>query len=93
VMTPEVTLELPRETRFNLVRVREHTPLGQRVGEFAVDVWKDGAWSPFGNGTSIGMCRILRSEQPVTATRVRLRIIKAEASPAISELALFAEGA
>lgn len=91
VTTPEVTLELPRDTRFNLVRLREHTPLGQRVGEFAVDIWNDGRWTPFGQGTSIGLCRILRSSQPVTAKRVRLRITKAAACPAISEFALFAE--
>lgn len=93
VTTAEVTLDLAHEARVNLVRLREHTPLGQRVGEFAVDVWKGDAWSPFGNGTSVGICRILRSDQAVMTKRVRLRITKAEACPAISELALFAEGA
>lgn len=93
VTTPDVTLELPREMRFNVVRVREHTPLGQRVGAFAVDVWKDGAWSSFATGTSVGICRILRSDQAVTTKRVRLRITDAAACPAISEFALFAEGA
>jgi alpha-L-fucosidase len=93
VTTAEVVLDLPHEAQFNLVRLREHTPLGQRVGSFAVDVWKGGQWASFGTGTSIGICRILRSDQPVTTKRVRLRITEAAASPALSELALFAESA
>jgi alpha-L-fucosidase len=42
VTTPELTLALGRERTFNVVRVREYLPLGQRVEAFALDVWKDG---------------------------------------------------
>ncbi len=92
VTTAEVTLELPREARFNLMRLREHTPLGQRVSAFAIDIWKDDGWSLFGEGTSIGMCRILRSPDYVTTKRVRLRVTEAAVCPAIAEFAVFAEG-
>ncbi len=93
VKTAEVTVELPRESRFNVVRLREHTPLGQRVRAFAVDAWREGKWSEIGNGTSIGICRLLRFDQPVTSARVRLRITEADACPALSEMGLFLEGA
>ena len=74
----------------NVVRVRENIKLGQRVDEFAIDVWRDGQWSEFGKATSIGAQRLLRG-QKVTTRKVRLRITKAAASPCISEFSLFAE--
>jgi len=39
-------------------------------------------------GTTVGVRRILRFE-PVTASRVRLRVTKARACPAVAEVALF----
>ena len=90
VHTPELVLDLKREVTFNVVRLREYLPLGQRIEAFAVDVWKDGQWMEFANGTSIGNCRLLRKEA-VTTSKVRLRITKAPVCPAISEFALFAE--
>jgi len=90
VLTPELVLEFKHEITFNVVRLREYLPLGQRVEAFAVDVWRDGRWTEFGTGTSIGSCRLLR-EQPATTSKLRLRILKAAACPAISEFGLFAE--
>ncbi len=90
ITTPELIINLRREQTFNVVRVREYLPLGQRVEAFAVDIWKDNAWLEFARGTSIGNCKLLRGK-PVTTTRVRLRITHAPVCPAISELALFAE--
>jgi alpha-L-fucosidase len=90
VRTPELVLNLKREVTFNVVRLREYLPLGQRVEAFAVDVWRDGHWTEFANATSIGSCRLLR-KQPVTTAKVRLRITQAPVCPAISEFALFTE--
>ena len=92
VTTPELVVDLGREQTFNVVRLREYLPLGQRVEAFALDVWKDGKWQEFATGTSIGNCKLLRGK-PVTTTKVRLRITKAPVCPAVSELALFAEPA
>ncbi|MHB0958349.1 MAG: hypothetical protein ACYC6N_02615 [Pirellulaceae bacterium] len=41
---------------------------------------------------AIGACRLVRST-PHTTSRIRLRITKAAACPALSEIALFAEPA
>lgn len=89
VKTPSVTIDLGRPSTFNLVRVREYIPLGQRVDSFAIDIWQNGDWTAFGTGTSIGMGRIVRSEKPVTTTRLRLRITGAAVSPALSEVGVF----
>jgi len=90
VRTAELVLQLKPDVTFNVVRLREYLPLGQRVEAFTVDVWRDENWTTFAAGTSIGNCRLLR-KQPVTTSRVRLRITQAAACPAISEFALFAE--
>jgi alpha-L-fucosidase len=90
IRTPDLTLDAGREITFNVVRLREYLPLGQRVEAFALDQWRDGRWVQFADATSIGSCRLVRSE-PITTSRIRLRIAQAPVCPAISELALFAE--
>jgi len=90
VRTPDLIVDFPRDVTFSIARVREYLPMGQRAEAFAVDVWKDGRWIEFARGTSIGNCRLLR-KQPVTTSKVRLRITQAPVCPAISEFALFAE--
>jgi alpha-L-fucosidase len=90
VKTSELTIDLGHERTFNVVRLREYLPLGQRVEAFALDAWRDGQWREFAAGTSIGNCRLVRSV-PITTSKVRLRITQAPVCPAIAEVALFAE--
>jgi alpha-L-fucosidase len=90
VTTPELVIDLKREVTFNVVRLREYLPLGQRVEEFVIDIWRDGSWREFASGTSIGNCRLLR-RQSATTSKVRLRITHAPVCPAISEFAIFLE--
>jgi alpha-L-fucosidase len=86
--TPELVLDLGKPVVFNVVRIREYLPLGQRVDAFALDSWSDGAWKPLASATSIGNQRLLRVPS-VSTTKLRLRITQADACPAISELGLF----
>lgn len=88
--TPTLTLDLRREVTLNVVRLREYLPLGQRVESIVVDTWRDGRWQEFGKATSIGNCRLIRGPA-VTTSRVRVRVTRAAACPAISEVALFSE--
>jgi alpha-L-fucosidase len=90
ITTPELIIDFGRQRTFNVVRMREYLPLGQRVEAFALDVWQDNEWREYARGTSIGNCKLVRGK-PVTTTKVRLRITQAPVCPAISELALFAE--
>ena len=89
VTTPELVLDLGEPRTFNVVRIREYLPLGQRIDSFALDCREGDKWVQFAEGTSIGNQRLLRTG-PVTTSRVRLRITKAAACPAISEVGLFA---
>ncbi len=91
VTTPELTVDLGKETTFNVVRVREQIALGQRIDAFALDAWQDGKWTAFAAGTSVGNCRLIRTAADITTTRVRLRITQAAACPCVSEFGLYVE--
>lgn len=92
VTTGDVVLEFDEPVTFNIVRMREYLPLGQRIDDWALDVWQDDAWQEFANGSAIGACRLVRGE-PRTTSKLRLRVTKAVACPAMAELALFLEPA
>jgi alpha-L-fucosidase len=90
VFRPELGVQFSGEKTFNVMDLREHLPLGQRIEAFAVDAWVDGAWQEVAQGTSIGNRRLLRID-PVTTTKVRLRITQAAACPALAEFGLYRE--
>jgi len=90
VKTPQAEIVLAHRATFNVIRIREDIRFGQRIDALEVDRWENG-WQPLASATSIGVRRLIRLPQPVTASRLRLRIAKASASPALSEFALFAE--
>ena len=90
VKTPSLVLDFGQPTTFNVVRIQEYLPLGQRVEAVGVDAWKDGGWSEVAGATSIGNCRLIRGPR-ITTARVRLRVTQAPVCPAISEVGLFVE--
>jgi alpha-L-fucosidase len=90
VRTAEVTFEFPAPVTFDVIRIREALPLGQRIRAVAIDVAaKGGKWTPLAKENSIGNCRLIRTESKINAPRVRLSITEAAASPALSEFGLF----
>ena len=91
VKTPQATFDLGRPAAFSVIRIREAVRFGQRIDAVAVDRWDAGAWQPVASATSIGPRRLVRLAQPVTASRLRLRVTQASASPVLSEFAVFAE--
>jgi len=87
----DLVLTLPEPVTFNVVDIREHVALGQRVDRFALHVDANGEWREYGSGSSIGTRRLLRSRS-CTTRRVRFRVAKAAACPAISAFGLFYDG-
>ena len=83
-----LTLDLPTETEFNVIRIQEPIALGQRVAAYRVEVWEDGGWRAVSRGTTIGHKKLDRFDQPVSAQRVRLVIEKTRAEPLIAEFGL-----
>lgn len=88
VTTPEMVLAFDRPVTFNVVRLREYLPLGQRIDAVALDAWQDGQWKQIATATSIGNQRLIRLKD-VSCGRVRLRVTQAAACPAMSEVGLF----
>jgi len=92
VTNASVILTFRKPIIFNVVRLREYLPLGQRVEGYALDWWRemDAKWVEFDKGESIGNCRLVRAKDMAT-TMVRLRITKAAVCPALSEIGVFRE--
>ncbi|WP_156460718.1 alpha-L-fucosidase [Sphingomonas sp. Leaf339] len=89
VTTPTLTLDLPPNRSFDLIRLREYLALGVRVTRFAVEAEIGGQWQRLATHECIGAQRIIRLPAPIAARRVRLVILDAPACPAISEVSLF----
>ena len=85
----EVTIEFRRPVKAGIIRLREHTPLGQRVDRFSIDAWQDGGWKSAVEAQAIGASRLIRLDQPVTTPKLRLRILEAKASLELEEFAVF----
>jgi alpha-L-fucosidase len=73
VTSAAATLTLPESRTIDVVALREHIRLGQRIESFAVDYWNGADWVEFAKGTTIGPRRIIRTER-VTTERLRVRI-------------------
>jgi len=93
ITNPQVIINLKKEKTFNVIRLRENIKLGQRITSFAVDAFEKGNWKEIAASTSIGANRLIRLQQNITATKVRLRIISANACVALSDFGLFKEPA
>jgi alpha-L-fucosidase len=91
VTTADVRVDNTKEMHFNVVKLRENIALGQRIDEFGLDTWVDGAWHEFAAGTSIGSCRLVRLPQPMKSCTIRLRIVKSSAPIALAEFGLYLE--
>jgi alpha-L-fucosidase len=84
-------LDFKRAVTFSVIAVKEDIRYGQRVDAFAVERWNGVSWEQVASGTSIGPRRLLRLNQPVTSSRVRLRVTEASASLVLSQFSLFSE--
>jgi alpha-L-fucosidase len=89
VTTPELRLEFPKPVTFNVIRLRESIRLGQRVASLEIDVRSGNAWRKIAAATSVGNCRLICTDGPVTTDNVRLRITSSPVSPALSDFGLF----
>jgi alpha-L-fucosidase len=72
----------------NRFMVQEDIRLGQRIKKFKLEALVEGEWQLIASETTIGRKRILRFPN-VTATKLRLSIEDAKASPVISNIEVF----
>ncbi|NQT01795.1 MAG: alpha-L-fucosidase [Planctomycetes bacterium] len=85
----ELVVTLDGQKTFNCIMFQEQIrDYGQRIAEFAVDVYIDGKWQQVDEGKTVGYKRICRIEN-VTTDKVRIRILDSRVCPTISNFALF----
>ena len=85
-----IEYQLPLAIRFDRLQLEEDLRNGERVEEFALDVWCDG-WQEVARGTNIGHRRILRFPEQ-NAAAVRVRIISSRAKPRLKEVSAYLYG-
>lgn len=71
---PSIEFSWKENVTFDLIRLREYIPLGQRIESFQVDVFENNQWKKITEATSVGSCRIIFLNSPVSANKVRIRI-------------------
>lgn len=85
--TATIELTLPAQA-FNVVGVQEAIATGERVTRYHIDAERDGTWETIARGTTIGH-RNLHPVSQQQATRLRLVIEAAHATPRISTFAAY----
>lgn len=84
----DILLDLGKPLKINCVIIMEDIAHGERVREYAIEGYTEGAWRVLGAGTCIGHKRIQRFDD-VVVSRVRLRIDKAAEEPVIRRLSVY----
>ena len=88
-LTPTIEFSWKENISFDLIRLREFIPLGQRVESFQVDIYENNQWKKITEATSIGACRILYLQQQVSANRVRVKINTSPVCVTFSEIGFY----
>jgi alpha-L-fucosidase len=91
ITSADVTFDLGRPAKFQVIRIREAIRFGQRIEAVEIERWQPDGWQPVAKTGSIGPRRLIRLDAPVISQRLRLRVVQASASPVLSEFALFSE--
>jgi len=73
---------------FNLLQLQENISKGQRIEAFLFEVWNGHNWEIIAKGTTVGYKRIV-TFKPLTAQKIRLRILSSRLDPNLAEMGLF----
>lgn len=88
VFPAELTVQFSKETKFDRILIQEPVKFGQRISRFEVEVLEKASWKTVFKGTTVGYKRLIRIP-PVSTTQVRLKIIQANNTVAISNFGLY----
>lgn len=87
--TPAIEFSWKENIRFDLIRLREFIPLGQRIESFQVEIFENNQWKKIAEATSVGAARIIYLNNPVTANKVRLKVNASPVCIALSEVGFY----
>jgi len=85
---PMLTLNLGDPVTFDRLMIQEPIRLGQRISKFSIEAQVDRKWKEIASATTVGHKRLLRFE-PVTASKIRIKIMQANNTAAISNFGLY----
>ena len=88
VTTASLVIDLGAPVSFNVSMVQEYIALGQRVEEYCLEAWDGQVWKQITKGTTIGHKK-LDQFPDITASKVRLTIVKSQTSPLIRAFGLY----
>jgi alpha-L-fucosidase len=86
--TPHITVRFAQPTAINVIDIREHLPLGQRIDAFVVAAETANGWQQILSAHSIGNRRLIRCGG-ISATAVRIQITQSSVLPAIQSLGIY----
>ena len=87
--TPVIEASWKTPQTFDLIRLREYIPLGQRIESFEVEAMIDGSWKKIAAATSIGACRIIALDAPIATTGLRIRVTASPVAVTFSEMGVY----
>jgi len=88
ITSAELTIDLKDKTDFDRILIQEPIKFGQRISKFEVQIYNQNNWKTVFEGTTIGYKRLIRIN-PVSSSKIKLKIIEANNIPAISNFGLF----
>ncbi|GGK78683.1 alpha-L-fucosidase [Rufibacter glacialis] len=86
--TAVIELQLKGQQTFDVLMLQENIAVGQRIESFVLEYLDGQTWKKATEGTTVGYKRLLRFN-PVTASKVRLRILSSRLNPTLSEFGLY----
>lgn len=89
ITTAEAIVELGQRRTVNVIALKEHTELGERIAAFDID-WRDasGQWNLLASGTTVSFSRILRTAT-VETDALRLKITETLACPCVESFSAY----
>lgn len=86
--TAVIELQFPSLQTFDVLSLQENIAVGQRIERFVLEYQQGNDWKQAAEGTTVGYKRLIRFA-PVTAQKVRLRILSSRLNPTLSEIGLY----
>ncbi len=83
-----ITIELSEAKVFNIIMLKEHIKVGQRIESFSVEAYNAHRWKTIGYGTTIGNKRLIKTRRR-RAHKIRINITGSRIAPTLEEVGLY----
>ena len=87
-LNPEISVKWDAAQTFDLIRLREFIPLGQRIEKLEIEILTKKGWVNQASVTTVGACRIIYLDSPVTTKALRIKL-SAPVAVTISDLGIY----